>query len=321
MTTPAASSTSSIRRRSRSSARSIRHGRSVKLTSVRAATSGWWRPTAGSSRGSTGRPGAADPARPRPGGGAVTERDARRHPGRRSQGVVARRAARAWRSTVEARVSGAVRSDRRAPAGRDHDVRRDDRAAARGAEARVRSLLEGGPASPWMKLGTRHLISLHGGLRIWDTRSAARGLDRREQAQLCLTGTGSPTIAPEPAGRASLRRRHRSRARAAWTGRCRTMAFGLRGVADRDEPGRARDRRPAERRDRGQDRRRRAAVSGRTGGPRRRGRRGSLRLRGHAPVLGRRRADRAASWTATAGGSGRSPAARPSISSSASAID
>jgi len=34
--------------------------------------------------------------------------------------------------------------------------------------------LEGGPAQPWLHLGTRNLICSHGGLQIWDTRSGAR---------------------------------------------------------------------------------------------------------------------------------------------------
>ncbi|XXX71972.1 hypothetical protein WMF30_30430 [Sorangium sp. So ce134] len=31
--------------------------------------------------------------------------------------------------------------------------------------------LEGGPAQPWLHLGTRHLICTHGGLQLWDARS------------------------------------------------------------------------------------------------------------------------------------------------------
>lgn len=34
--------------------------------------------------------------------------------------------------------------------------------------------LEGGPAQPWLHLGTRHLVCTHGGLQIWDTRSGVR---------------------------------------------------------------------------------------------------------------------------------------------------
>jgi len=41
-------------------------------------------------------------------------------------------------------------------------------------DPRFGSYLEGGPAQPSLHLGSRHLVSLHGGLKVWDTATGAR---------------------------------------------------------------------------------------------------------------------------------------------------
>jgi hypothetical protein len=89
--------------------------------------------------------------------------------------------------------------------------------------------LEGGPARPWMKLGTRHLISLHGGLRLWDTRSAARVSVTDRPSYASWYG-----VAYDRAGLqlAALRRGDDTvRVHELPGGPVRTMTFGLCGVA------------------------------------------------------------------------------------------